>query len=135
MSSLPRIQSLVIPILRAAFPGVRVGSWVEDIDYRIFPMLVVRRVGGTRYGGGPTQFGFSTIELSAYGTVDLPTTETLYEDALDVLYDSVNDQFVEGLGYLHSIKETFGGTQFSSLFQDSWRVQGLISFGVRPIQS
>ena len=135
MSSLPRIQSLVIPILTAAFPGVRVGSWVEDIDYRTFPMLIVRRVGGTRYEGGPTRFGHSTIELSAYGTVDLPTTETLYEDALDALYDSVNDQTVSARGYIHSIKETFGATQFSSLFQDSWRVQGLISLGVRPIQS
>jgi hypothetical protein len=25
-----------------------------------------------------------------------------------------------------------GATQFSSLFQDSYRVQGLIQFGVRP---
>ena len=136
MSSLPRIQSVVLPILAAAFPGVRVGSWVEDIDYRVFPMLIVRRIGGTRYDAGPTLMSRPTIELSAYGIVDLPTTETLYEDALDVLYASVNSQeLVADVGYLHSIKETFGATQFSSLFQDSWRVQGLISFGVRPIQS
>ena len=82
------------------------------------------------------QFGFSTIEMSAYGEVDLPTTETLYEDALNVLYEAVNQQtIVPDVGHLHSIKETFGATQFSSLFQDSWRVQGLISLGVRPIQS
>jgi len=135
MSSLPRIQSLVIPILQAALPGVSVGSWVEDIDYRTFPLVIVRRIGGTRYEGGPTMFGNSTIELTAYGIVDLPTTETLYEDSLDALYASVNSQDVAVGGYIHSIKETFGATQFSSLFQDSWRVQGLISLGVRPIQS
>lgn len=135
MSSLPRIQSLVIPILQAALPGVSVGSWVEDVDYRTFPLVIVRRIGGARYEGGPTMFGNATIEMTAYGIVDLPTTETLYEDALDALYASVNSQAVEADGYIHSIKETFGATQFSSLFQDSWRVQGLISLGVRPIQS
>ena len=134
--SLPRIQALLLPTLRAALPGVTVGSWVEDIDYRSLPMINIRRIGGTRYKGGPTLFGFSTVEMAAYGTVDLPTTETLYEDALTALYEAVNQQtVVVDEGYLHSIKETFGATQFSSLFQDSWRVQGLITFGVRPIQS
>jgi hypothetical protein len=99
-------------------------------------MVIVRRIGGARYEGGPTLFGFQNVELSAYGTVDLPTTETLYEDALDSLYAAVESQEpVAGVGYLHSIRETFGATQFSSLFQDSWRVQGLIQFGVRPLQS
>ena len=71
-------------------------------------------------------------ELTAYTEVDLPTTETLYEDALDALYAAVHSQEpLMGVGYLHSIKETFGATQFSSLFQDSWRVQGLIQFGIR----
>ena len=132
MSSLPRIQSLVIPILRDAFPEVHVGSWFEDIDFRTFPILNVRRIGGTRYEGGPTVFSQPTIELTAYTEVDLPTTETLYEDALDALYAAVYSQEpLVGVGYLHSIKETFGATQFSSLFQDSWRVQGLIQFGIR----
>ena len=65
----------------------------------------------------------------------LPETEQLYEDALEALYEAVRKQTQTDAGYLHSIKETLGATQFSSLFQDSWRVQGLIQLGIRPPRS
>lgn len=132
MSVMPRVQAVVIPILRQAFPNVTVGSWVEDIDYRDFPMLNIRRIGGKRYDQGPKQLSMPVIELTSYGTVGLVETEQLYEDALEVLYDAVRYQKQTDAGYLHSIMETMGMTQFSSLFMDSWRVQGLIQLGVRP---
>lgn len=132
MSELARVQAIVIPILRDAFPGVKVGSWVEDIDYREFPMLNVRRVGGARDRKRPTQFAKPVIELTAFGSQDLPATEQLYEDALEVLYKAQKAQVQTENGYIHSIFETMGATQFSSLFQDSWRIQGLIQLGIRP---
>jgi hypothetical protein len=132
MSRIPRIQAIVIPILREAFPDVKVSSWVEDIDYREFPMLNVRRIGGVRHDRRPTQLAMPIIELTSFGITGLVETEQLYEDALEVLYDAVLTQKQTEAGYLHSIKETMGATQFSSLFQDSWRVQGLIALGVRP---
>jgi len=132
MSVIPRVQAIVIPILREAFPNVKVGSWVEDIDFRMFPMLNVRRIGGVRHDRRPKNLGMPVIELTAFGTEGLPETEQLYEDALEALYDAVRRQKETDEGYLHSIKETMGATQFSSLFMDSWRVQGLIQFGVRP---
>lgn len=137
MSVVPRVQEIVIPILREApeLAGVTVGSWVADIDYRQFPLLNVRRVGGIRHAIRPKQLSLPVIEMTAYGIVDLPTTEQLYEDALEVLYDAVRRQTQTPKGYLHSILETFGATQFSSLFQDSWRIQGLIRLGVRPPRS
>jgi hypothetical protein len=70
--------------------------------------------------------------MTVFTTVDLPTTEQLYEDALEALYDAVRRQKETPEGYLHSLSETMGATQFSSLFMDSWRVQGLIQLGVRP---
>ena len=135
MSELARVQAIVLPILREAFPGVKVGSWVEDIDFREFPMLNVRRVGGPRHRTRPTQLGLPVIELTAFGTEGLPETEQLYEDALEALYKAQRNQTQTPGGYIHSIFETMGGTQFSSLFMDSWRIQGLIQLGIRPPHS
>lgn len=132
MSVMPRIQAVVLPILRAELPGVLLTTWVPDVDYRQFPMLNIRRTGGFRNESRPTQLSLPIIEMTAYGDVGLPETEQLYEDALEALYKAVRAQTQTDAGYLHSIKETFGATQFSSLYQDSWRVQGLIQLGVRP---
>jgi hypothetical protein len=140
MSKLPRVAKIVVPILRETFTplGVTVNTWVPDIDYREFPLIQVRRLGGARNPKKPLQFGLPVIELTAYTKTpdgDLPKTEQLYEDALEALYLAVRHQTVTEAGYLHSMKETLGATQFSSLFQDSWRVQGLIQLGIRPPRS
>jgi hypothetical protein len=135
MSKMPRVQAVVLPLLRDALPPeITVSSWVADIDYRTFPILNVRRVGGKRHLRRPTQLGLPVIEMSVYGTVGLPETEQIYEDALEALFEAVRLQTQTPAGYLHSMKETMGMTQFSSLFMDSWRVQGLIQLGVRPKQ-
>lgn len=132
MTKMPRVASVVLPLLRAALPGVRVSTWGADIDYREFPALNIRRVGGIRHDRRPEQLDKAVIELTAYGSEGLPETELLYETALEALYRAVRLQTLTDAGYLHSMKETMGMTQFSSPFQDSWRVQGLIQLGVRP---
>lgn len=135
MPVMPRASSVVLPILRAALPGVTVSTWGADIDYRSFPFINIRRVGGIRHDRRPFALNKPVIEMSAYTNEGLPETELLYENALEALYRAVQNQTQTDAGYLHSIKETMGMTQFSSLFQDSWRVQGLIQLGVRPPQS
>lgn len=140
MSKLPRVAKIVLPILRETFTpqGVTVNSWIPDIDFREFPMLQVRRLGGARNPKRPLLLGTPVIELTAYTKTPeggLPETEQLYEDALEALYEAVRRQTPTEAGYLHSMKETLGATQFSSLFQDSWRVQGLIQLGIRPPRS
>jgi hypothetical protein len=139
MSSLPRVANIVLPILKAANlsgpygdVGDRVLTWVPDVDYRVMPLIEIRRVGGTRHPRYPVQMGMPVIELCAYSSVGLPETEQLYEDALEVLYDAVFQRTITDAGHLSSMKETMGATQSSSLFQDSWRVQGLIRLGIRP---
>lgn len=134
MPKMPRIQAITLPILRAypALAGVKVGSWVEDIDYRTFPLINVRRIGGVNNPKRPFTFATPVVEMTAYGTVGLVETENLYEDALEALYEAVRLQTQTPAGYLHSMKETMGMTQFPSPFQDSWRIQGLIQLGVRP---
>lgn len=132
-----RVQPIVFPIIKARLDEVwhdpvKVGSWVEDIDYRKFPMINIRRVGGSRHDTRPHELYLPVIEMTAYGVRDYPDTENLYEEALLALYDGVRDQTQTDHGYLHSIKETMGATQFGSLFQSSWRVQGLIRLGIRP---
>lgn len=135
MSKLARVQQIVLPLLRTHFgDGVKVGSWVEDVDYRHFPLINIRKVGGNRHRKQPTALALPVIEMAVYGTEGLPETEELYEEALDVLYEAVSKQTLTDAGYLHSIFETMGGTQFSSLYQDSWRIQGLIKLGIRPPQ-
>ncbi|WXX09733.1 tail terminator [Mycobacterium phage MS619] len=137
MSKLPRVQTVVAPILRndPRLDGVTVVTWVPDIDFREFPMLQVRRIGGIRNPNAPLLHTLPVIELTAYTTDGLIETEELYETALEVLYDAVRNQTQTEAGYLTSIYETLGATQFSSLFQDSWRIQGLIRLGVRRPRS
>lgn len=132
MPHLPRVQQVVLPILRSSLHGVHVGTWGEDIDYRIFPTINIRRIGGERSWRLPNELATPVIEMTAYGSEGLVETELLYEDALEALYNAVLYQVQTPVGYLHSIKETMGATQFSSLFMDSWRIQGLIQLGVRP---
>lgn len=133
MASLSRVQQVVVPILRddPRLDGVNITTWVPDIDYREFPILNVRRIGGIRNPKAPKLHGLPVIELTAFSNKDLIECENLYETALDVLYDAVENQTQTEAGYLQSLYETMGATQFSSLFQDSWRVQGLIRLCVR----
>ncbi|QXN74051.1 tail terminator [Mycobacterium Phage MiculUcigas] len=134
---LPRVQKVVAPILRAdpRLEGVTITTWVPDVDYREFPMINIRRIGGIRNPKAPRLHTLPVIEMTAYTTEGLIETEELYEEALDVLYDAVQDQIVTPAGYLQSMYETMGATQFSSLYQDSWRIQGLIRLGVRRPRS
>lgn len=133
MTALPRVQRIVAPILRGdpRLSGVTVVTWVPDVDYRQYPMLQIRRIGGTRNINAPKKFALPVIELTAYSDKGLVECEELYETALEVLYDAVDEQTMTSAGYLQSILETMGDTQFGSLFQDSWRSQGLIRLGIR----
>ncbi|UJD21118.1 tail terminator [Mycobacterium phage SororFago] len=133
MARMPRVQKVVAPLLRAApaLDGVEITTWVPDVDYRDFPMINVRRIGGIRNPQAPLLHTKPVIEMSAYSMEGLLECEELYEDALEVLYEAVEHQIQTPAGYLTSIFETMGATQFSSLYQDSWRIQGLIRLGVR----
>jgi hypothetical protein len=132
MSRLPRLSPIVLQILREALPGVTVTTWGADIDYRDFPLINIRRVGGKRDNRKYWLFSMPVVEMTCYTAEGLPETEQLYEDALEALFEAVRLQKQYPSGYLHSMKETMGLTQFSSLFMDSWRVQGLIQLGLRP---
>jgi hypothetical protein len=130
---MPRVQEVVIPVLRAALPGVMVTSWIPDVDHRTFPLVNVRRLGGL-----PRHvrlLDLPVIELTAYSRDGLIACENLYLDARTVLWDMVQHQTLTPHGYLHSYFETMGPTQFDSGFDDSWRVQGLIQLGLRPLLS
>lgn len=134
---MPRLIPVVIQILREYRPldGVHIGSWIETIDLREFPMINVRNIGGPSTGRDwtfPHKMDMGVIELTAYSTDGLVECEHLYNIALEALYDAVLYQKQTDTGYLHSIRETMGMSQFSSLFMDSWRVQGLIKLGLRP---
>lgn len=139
MSQLPRPAKIILPLIRDASltgnygnVGNNVFTWNPQVDYRVYPWIEVRRLGGVRDERHPRLLGLPIIEFTAYTDIGLPETEQLYEDLLEVLYDAVRYQTQTQEGYLHSIKENMGATQFSSLFQDSWRVQGLIQLGIRP---
>jgi hypothetical protein len=128
---MPRVQAVLFPVLRPQFPGVSFVSWEPDVDYRVYPMVKVRRLGGL--GPDPTRLDKPTIEITCYTRDGLVATEDLYLDVRQVIWGMVRNQsVVDGVGYLHSFFETLGPTPFDSEFDDSWRVQGLIQLGVRP---
>lgn len=133
---LSRVQAIVVPILRAdpTLEGVTVNTWVPDVDYRTFPLLNVRRIGGARNKNLPMKHSLPVIELTCYAKVSYGDTENLYETALEALYRAVYKRTMTDSGYLSSIKETMGSTEFQSPFADSWRIQGLIALGIRPLR-
>ena len=134
-SSFPRFQEVVLPILRAGLPeDVKVGSWIEDIDYRHYPQVNIRRVGGPRSVKRPYDIDNPVVELTVYHDEGLIEAEELYSRCIDILFKAKEDQTVTESGYLARVQETMGMTQFSSLFQDSWRVQGLIALTVRSLR-
>lgn len=128
---MPRVQDVVLPILRAAIPGTEVVSWGADVDYRVFPYINVRRLGGTAVH--PNLLDRATIELTVYSADGLVATEDLYLDARFAVWEAVQKQtVVQPYGYLHSYLETMGPIQLDSPWDDTWRVQGLIQLGLRP---
>ena len=128
-----RVQNVVVPILREdpRLEGVTVTTWIPDIDFREFPLLNVRRIGGIRNPKSPRLHYLPVVELTAFTNTSLIDCEELYETALDVLYDAIANQTSTDAGCIQSMYETMGATQFSSMFQDSWRVQGLIRLCIR----
>lgn len=130
---MPRIQEVVLPLLRNGLPGVQVGSWVPDVLDRNFPIVNVRRLGGL-----PVDVDLldrPVIELTAYSDVGLVDCENLYLDARQVLWDAWKSQTLTARGYIHSYFETLGPTQFDSPYDDTWRMQGLIQLGLRPLRT
>lgn len=127
---MPRIQEVVLPLLREQMPEVRFTSWVPDPDKRVFPFINVRRLGGLPVD--VERLDRAVIEITAYSRDGLVATEDLYLDARTVLWRAVKRQTVTPAGHLSSFFETLGPTQFDSPFDDSWRIQGLIQLGLRP---
>lgn len=132
VTDMPRVQAIIIPILRANIPEAQVVSWVPKTDDRVFPIINVRRAGG--YPVDPRLLDRGTVEITSYGNVCYEDTESMLIKAQIVLWDAVQNQtVVDGVGYLHSYRQTFGVTQFDSPYDNTWRVQSLIQFGFRPL--
>src|SRR5690554_985983 len=80
---IPRVQEIILPVLREALPGVLVTSWIPDVDRRSYPLVNIRKVGGI-----PVDMDVldrQTIELQAIGNESLAATEDLYYDARYVM--------------------------------------------------
>lgn len=129
---IPRVQEVVLPILRAELPDITFTSWGADIDYREYPFVNIRRLGGLPHPIRPDRFDRAVIEVSCYSDVNLIHCENILYDVRQVLYEAVDRQTTTAAGYLHSYFETLGPTQFDSPFEDTWRVQFLVQLGVRP---
>jgi hypothetical protein len=133
--NIPRFHQVALPILRSGLPGVTITTWVADVDHRTFPLVLIRRIGGHRHRTHYNELDIVVIEMTAFSKDGLIEAENLYQDALQVLYDACDAQTVTDYGHIHSVFETMGQTQFSSLYMDSWRSQGLIQLGIRPTRN
>lgn len=125
-----RVQKIVLPLLRAALPGVTVTSQIPDVDQRSYPLVNARRVGGS--SRVMDLLDRPTIELIVISDESRTHSEELFMDARQVIWDAVAQQTVTDAGYLHSFRETVGPTPTSSPFPDTFMTQGLIQLGVRP---
>lgn len=130
---IPRIQEVVLPILKADLPGVQVVSWVPDVADRQFPIVQVRRLGGLEVD--VDMYDRAVIELTAYTDTNLMDCENLCLDARQILWDAWKTQtVVPGKGSIGSFFTTLGPTQFDSPYDDTYRVQSLIQLGLRPVR-
>ena len=132
---MPRVQKVVLPILKAELPEVKVVSWVPGTANRTFPLVNIRRISGI--SNFPDRLDKPVIEMTAYARGDeIAVTEDLYLDARLVLEQAVEKQtIVPGVGYLHSFFEVMGPNQFDSPYDRTWRIQGLIQLGLRPVRT
>lgn len=152
---MPKIEAVVRPILVAGLPEhVTVVTWTPDVDHRTgapsipgpdlrrYPIVKIRRMGGSANQKRPDLLDRAVIELTAYSTatdshyVGYGGTEDLLLDAQYLIHQAIRFQtVVEDIGYLHSYFQTMGPTQFDSPFDDTWRWQSLIQLGLRPVRS
>ena len=130
-----RPAELVLPELRKRLPGVCVVSDVTDADHRQFPLIIITPTGGPRHPKSPMNLRLANISMSANTRVDFATAATLYDRALDALYDMQETQEVTDKGWLHSVTELMGATRANPLFEDTWRVIGTIRLGLRPLHT
>ena len=130
---IPRVQEIVLPILKAELPGVQVVSWVPDVADRQFPIVGVRRLGGLPVD--VDMYDRAVIEVTAYSDTNLVDCENLCLDVRQILWNAWKNQtVVSGKGSIGSYFETLGPTQFDSPYDDTWRVQFLVQLGLRPIR-
>lgn len=124
---------VVLAVLRGALPGASVVSVVPDVDHRTFPMVAIRREGGTRLPGAPRRLSHPVLAMTAVSADGPVQAEELYEEALDALFDAVHAQtVVPMIGGLHSIREERGAAQVESKYPDTWTVEGSVRLGVKP---
>lgn len=134
MSTMPRVQEIVIPLLRERFPsGVQIGSWVALLNDRVYPVINVRRLGGL-----PVDVKLldrPVIELTVYSNINIEHGEQLLLDAQEALWVAMTHQTVlpGAVGYIHSYRQTMGPTSFDSPYDGTWRLQSLIQLGIRPV--
>jgi hypothetical protein len=128
---IPRIQEVVLPILKAGLPGVQVVSWVPDVADRQFPIVGIRRLGGLPVD--VDMYDRAVIEVTAYSDTNLVDCENLCLDVRQILWNAWKNQVVvPDKGSIGSYFETLGPTQFDSPYDDTWRVQFLVQLGLRP---
>ncbi|MFV1355720.1 hypothetical protein ABFV47_01425 [Mycolicibacterium fortuitum] len=128
-----RPQTVVLPILRAALPGVAVLSAPADVEHRSYPLVVVQRAGGTRNPNAPRLHALPVLQITATSDVGPVDAEELYDKALDALYAAVRAQtVVQDVGYLQSISEDQGPTPLDPWIPDAWSIEGRIRCGLRP---
>lgn len=72
-----RPQAVVLPLLRAALPGVEVVSVVPDVDQRTYPMFALCRAGGTRNVNMPSRVSSPRLEMMAVSAAGLIEAEEL----------------------------------------------------------
>lgn len=127
-----RAFPIVRKVLNDALPGVCVTSWVPEVDDRVYPLVNVRSLGGSRHPRRPDDLHIPVLELTAYVDTEIADSEDLYDSVLDALFEAQHYQKQTPGGYIHSIRETMGKTQFDSPFDATWRMQGLVKLGIRP---
>lgn len=134
--SFPRVQAVLIPVLREVLGDkAEISSWVPDIDYRKYPVVNIRRIGGYRNRNTPAWLDHPVVEITVFSDEGLIEAEELYTEVLNALFNAADQQEMHGGGYVSYVKETMGMTQFSSPFQDTWRIQGLVQIGIRvPVE-
>src|SRR5688500_14227760 len=89
---IPRVQEIILPILKAELPGVQVVSWVPDVDDRVFPIVNVRRLGGLEVD--IDMLDRAVVEVTCFTDTNLMDCENLCLDARQILWNRSEERRV-----------------------------------------
>lgn len=130
----PRVGEILFPILREALPSAQVVSWAPPIRQRDYPLILVRRIGGSFVH--PEFADRPMVDIQNW---DLDSPAAAEDTALTIraaIWQAFKDQrVVDGKGSIASVRESKSLSLIGDPGEKAWRFQQIHRIIIRPTTS